>query len=251
MTESSLRDEVLDQVFAHEGSPMVRLAPERSLADSQGVSRGAVRELMAALSSQGFVEARQGSGISILPARQWTVAAIPDYVRWAIRHGRLADLVGLLDEFLRQRRDLLVSSFATTARDRRANALDPAEMERQVQGIWGYRGDVTEFARREVDFYRSFFWDCGLKLTVWNLNTVAPVYFDLLQLLPVDSCRNMAPGDFLEPLTATIHAAIEGNEATARDQITHLIDASDRRVRSQTAPDPTAKPGPVPPAKPR
>ena len=60
---------IADGIARGEPPPGGRLASERDLADSLGVSRPTVREAIIALEIQGFVASRQGSGVYVCEAQ--------------------------------------------------------------------------------------------------------------------------------------------------------------------------------------
>src|SRR6478672_7349150 len=59
-----------------------RLPPERDLAITLGASRPTLREVLRRLSEWGLVEIRHGSGVAVRPRRDWSLRALPAYLRY-------------------------------------------------------------------------------------------------------------------------------------------------------------------------
>ncbi|MBL7372531.1 FadR family transcriptional regulator, partial [Escherichia coli] len=60
---ADLVDQLREKIRSGELSPGDKLPTERALVEELGISRTVVREAVARLSAEGWVEARQGSGV--------------------------------------------------------------------------------------------------------------------------------------------------------------------------------------------
>ena len=63
-------------------SPSTRLPAERELSRQLGASRPTLREALRRLAEWNMVESRRGSGVVVRPSHEWSIEALPAYLRY-------------------------------------------------------------------------------------------------------------------------------------------------------------------------
>jgi GntR family transcriptional repressor for pyruvate dehydrogenase complex len=122
-----------------------RLPPERQLAATLGVGRSAVREALAALEILGIVDVRPGSGTYL---RGTASELLPQTLRWGLLIGR-KNTAELLE--LRSGLEIYVARLAAG----RAEASDLDDISSSLERMRDGVGDLTSFARADLDFHNA------------------------------------------------------------------------------------------------
>ncbi|OSZ62668.1 hypothetical protein CAP40_19600 [Sphingomonas sp. IBVSS2] len=117
---ADLVDQLREKIRSGELSPGDKLPTERALVEDLGISRTVVREAVARLSAEGWVEARQGSGVFIKEPPQ----------AFQIDPNELADLHDVLQ--LLELRLAVETEMAGLAAERRTEA-DITELEKWLE----------------------------------------------------------------------------------------------------------------------
>jgi GntR family transcriptional repressor for pyruvate dehydrogenase complex len=126
-------------------APGTRLPPERQLAATLGVGRSAVREALAALEIIGIVDVRPGSGTYL---RGTASELLPQTLRWGLLIGE-RNTSELLE--LRSGLEIYVARLAAGRADDGQRAAIGAQVERMRSTL----GDLTTFARADLEFHNA------------------------------------------------------------------------------------------------
>lgn len=136
-------------ILAGDPAPGARLPPERALAESLGISRLTLRSALSHLEAEGLVQARQGSGITVL---DWRKNAGVEILPRLIASGRL----DLMEPFLVLRRAVAAEAVALVAEhasdadldqlQRLADELAEASEERLREGNLQFASAVVDLA---------------------------------------------------------------------------------------------------------
>lgn len=142
---SEVARRLLDLFTGGSIAPGTRLPPERQLATTLGVGRSAVREALAALEILGIVDVRPGSGTYL---RGTASELLPQTLRWGLLIGerKTAELLEL-----RSGLEIYVARLAAG----RATASALAAIETPLDRMRATVGDLTSFARADLEFHHS------------------------------------------------------------------------------------------------
>jgi len=193
-----------------------RLPPERHLATALGVGRSAVREALAALEILGIVDVRPGSGTYL---RGTASELLPQTLRWGLLIGE-RNTTELLE--LRSGLEIYVARLAAS----RATASDLDAIADRVENMRASVGNLSAFARADLEFHHSLAEAAGNKVLIDQLHVVR----SLLQVY-----ADRAVHDAAEALVAiaehdAVHKAlVAGDEdAAASAMAMHMATASAR-----------------------
>lgn len=142
---SEVARRLLDLFTSGSIAPGTRLPPERQLAVTLGVGRSAVREALAALEILGIVDVRPGSGTYL---RGEASELLPQTLRWGLLIGE-RNTSQLLE--LRSGLEAYVARLAAA----RATSADIAALQASLGRMRSSIGDLTAFARADLDFHNA------------------------------------------------------------------------------------------------
>lgn len=216
---------LLSYLLSGELRPGDRIPSERSLGDTLGVGRGAVREALKSLTLLGLLEVRQGDGTYLSSTNS---SLLPQIVEWGILLGEqhLADLVEA-----RQEVEVALAGLAA----RRRTADDIATLEAAVTAMRDAAGDRDAYIEADVNFHMA--------VAAISRNTVlSGVLTNIRSLLRVWTTRVVTDAasvrDSLALHPPVFEAIRDGDEAAARAAMAHHMDRAAARLRD-TLPDPT------------
>lgn len=160
-----------------------RLPAERELARRLGVSRVSRREGLRALQELGLVATRRGSGATVRPRRDWSLAALPGLLSSARADLPLA--AGLRPwavEALALRR-----SFARRFPTQLAGQLAPGSLtaaRRRAERAWAVRASTARFVELDASALRPAPEAAGAAACAWLWNDLTKVAVSLGTRLP-------------------------------------------------------------------
>lgn len=130
-------------LFSGEVTPGDRLPSERSLAESFGVGRSAVREALKSLSLIGLVDVRQGDGTYL---KKPDSELLPRVIEWGLLLGerRVIDLI--------EARKVVEVACARFAAERRDDD-DIADLKQLLEEMAEAEGDVEAFVEADISFH--------------------------------------------------------------------------------------------------
>ena len=213
---SEVARQMLDLFTSGSIAPGTRLPPERQLSSTLGVGRSAVREALAALEILGIVDVRPGSGTYL---RGTASELLPRTLRWGLLIGE-RNTTELLE--LRSGLEIYVARLAAS----RATASDLDAIADRVENMRASVGNLSAFARADLEFHHSLAEAAGNKVLIDQLHVVR----SLLQVY-----ADRAVHDAAEALVAiaehdAVHKAlVAGDEdAAASAMAMHMATASAR-----------------------
>lgn len=215
ISQESVFETLVSQILMDVYPARSRLPAERELAKQLGASRPTLREALRRLAAWNLVEAKRGSGITVLEPREWTIEVLPAFLRY--RAGRIppAQLLELVRGLLKLRRSLSCELAAQVAPKLRPG--DLAESRSALHDAWATRDNASEFVRQDLRVFRSVVETAGLLPAVWMLNRVSGIYEEVASFL---SGALAPPEDYLAENEAFFDA-LEANDA---DRATGIID---------------------------
>jgi GntR family transcriptional repressor for pyruvate dehydrogenase complex len=202
--------------------PGTRLPPERHLAATLGVGRSAVREALAALEILGIVDVRPGSGTYL---RGMASELLPQTLRWGLLIGQKST-VELLE--LRSGLEIYVARLAAA----RAGDIELAAVGRHLERMRADIGNLTAFARADLDFHNALAAAAGNDTLVDLLHVVR----SLLQVYADRAVHDEAEALIaVEEHDVVYRAVAQGDEdAAASAMAVHMATAS-QRLSAETA----------------
>lgn len=207
-------DELRRAILGGGYAPGDRLPPERRLAEQVGVSRLTLRSALSKLEGEGLIQARQGSGITVLDYR--THAGV-ELLPHLLETGDLA----LLRPILQLRRAVAVEAVATACERATADDLDRL---RALADALGDETDPEALAEGNLVFGRTLIQITDNLPLELLFNTVAQVYRarpDLSGALLDDADAVRASFGLIADLVA------RGDPDTARTVVRQALEAID------------------------
>ncbi len=215
ISQESVFETLVSQILMDVYPARSRLPAERDLAKQLGASRPTLREALRRLAAWNLVEAKRGSGITVLESREWTIEVLPAFLRYRAGTIPPARLLELVRGLLKLRRSLSCELAAQVAPKLRPG--DLAESRRALHDAWAMRDNASEFVRQDLRVFRSVVETAGLLPAVWMLNRVSGIYEEVASFL---SGALAPPGDYL----AENEAFFDALEAKDADRATRIID---------------------------
>ena len=195
-----------------------RIPAERELALHFGVSRVNLREGLRTLQGLGLVTTRRGSGASVRPRREWSLAALPGLLRARATAAPPAALRGWVVEALALRRSFARTVPAQVAGRLAAGSL--AAARRRASEAWAAREAGAAFVERDAAAFRAALETAGASAAAWLWNDLA----DVAVALASWHSRGVAyPADYLARQDE-LWDALESGDAARGERLvgTHL-----------------------------
>ena len=200
--ESILAD-ILRGVFP----PGARLPPERDLSRQLGASRPTLREALRRLSEWQLIEARRGSGVVVMPQRDWSIEVLPAYLRYASPGPDQPTIGRLLIDLLALRRVLLVEVVRIVAdRIPRGGTAGPRAAAARAREV---RDQPTRFPVVDFAVMRGIAESAKFLPAVWLLNRLSGVYLEIA----VSLTSSIRPPDTYLDAHYQLFDALERNDA--------------------------------------
>jgi len=201
-----------------------RLPAERDLARQLGASRATVRSALNRLESWRLVCPKRGSGVVVRDQREWSIEALPAY----LRHGGGGDVAGvasMLGDLLEIRRTLIITVLGLVA-----GRTDGRTLERPRQllrGAWEARHQGTSFAEQDYEMMRAVVAAAGILPALWMLNDIGGIYLAIARtwaggLPPLD--------DYVEVHERLFEKLEAGERQGAQDIIRDYLGRHDERL---------------------
>lgn len=191
-----------------------RLPAERDLARQLGASRPTLREALRRLSEWRITETRRGSGVAVLPKREWSIEVLPSYIKFARPGPGETTVARLLIDLLELRRRLARDIVSIVAGRLPAGSTDAART--LAERAWRERANAAAFTRADFLVMRSLVEAAGFLPAVWLLNRLSTVYFDLADAVVAQFAP---PSDYLESQELLFAALDAGNGSAAGEII--------------------------------
>jgi DNA-binding FadR family transcriptional regulator len=222
---ASVFDRLLADIVSGEYPPGSNLPAERDLSRALGASRATLREALRRLGEWRLIEARRGSGIVVRPAREWTLGALPAYLRHSALSGGREAFLALVTDLLAVRRSLVVDVVQIIAPRLGPGSLHGARLA--ARRAWDARDDVGHFVTLDFEVVRAVVDAAGFLPALWLLNGLAGVYAQIAQTL---TGATMAPPQYLAAHDAVFDALEQGRASEACAAMSAYLDEHDRRL---------------------
>jgi DNA-binding FadR family transcriptional regulator len=207
-------------IAAGKYAPGSRLPAERELATQLSTSRPTLREALRRLEDWRMVEARRGSGIVVRDREEWSLQALPTFVREALRTPDF-ELKQMTMDILALR----VRVYAEVLRLVSDREPDLTDARAKLDQAWEARRDPKEFLRHDFDVLRSILAAAKTYPALWLLNDIAGVYLPLAGLLgPAALPRD----DYHVCYTAMLDDLDAGYGEAAAMRLTLYLERNDR-----------------------
>lgn len=219
-------ESILADILTGEFPPGARLPAERELSRRLGASRPTLREALRRLSEWQMIEARRGSGVVVLPQRDWSIEVLPAYLRYAKPAPDQPTIGRLLIDLLSLRRVLLTEVCRIVADRIPPGGTDGPRAA--AQRAWEARDEPTRFPVIDFGVIRGVAEAANFLPAVWLLNRLSGVYLEIAVSL-TGSIR--PPDNYLEAHNA-LFEALERNDAdeSARILREYLDDHDDALI---------------------
>jgi GntR family transcriptional regulator, transcriptional repressor for pyruvate dehydrogenase complex len=154
-----------------------RLPAERELAKQLGASRPTLREALRRLGEWNLVEPRRGSGVVVRSWREWSIEALPAYLRYSKQGPGQPPIPRLLVDLMAMRRSLILDVIKQVA-PRIADGGTLAARAASARA-WASRNDPRQFIREDLEVMRSVAESAGFVPGMWLLNRLATIYVEV------------------------------------------------------------------------
>jgi DNA-binding FadR family transcriptional regulator len=208
-----------------------RIATERELGESLGVSRATVRGAIGRLVEWGVLVSKQGSGTVVRPRSRWRLGALPSVLGGLIDAGEVSTVVELLRDALELRRSLVLDLLERAAT--RAPFDAPEPIRAAAVAAWNARDDHAAFLERDHQFLAGILDAAGMSATLWLLNDVRRTYEAVVLSLAIEA---RPPDSYLSSHLATLEALQRGDGLAAREAFEAFLDDLDATLVA-TLPD--------------
>ncbi len=221
-----------DEVFHHLLQDIVagrygegRLPSERVLSAELGASRATLREAMRKLAAWNLIEARRGSGVVVLPCREWSIEVLPAFLRYGRIIPGAPSLVEMVRPTLEMRRTMLVSMTHLLAG--RLNNTDQERVTAALHIAWDKRDQGMDFVRADLKMTRTL-WEAGkIMPAVWLLNRFSGIYIELAEPF---SALIQTPTHYLETYTAYLNELARGDGPSATTRLRDYLTLHDESL---------------------
>jgi DNA-binding FadR family transcriptional regulator len=203
--------------------PGSRLPPERELARLLGASRPTLREALGRLGEWGLIAARRGSGIVVRDRRDWSLAALPAFLRLGAARLGPDGLGRTVTDLLALRRSLLVELVRVVGA--RVPEASLAEARAAVERAWTGRRDLAAFVRDDLAATRALIEGADFLPALWLLNGLGGVYQEVARSITV-----APPPDYLASWRAVLDALEKKKPDRAARALGDYLDRHDRRL---------------------
>jgi DNA-binding FadR family transcriptional regulator len=202
-----------------------RLPAERELARMLGASRPTLREALRRLGEWQLVEPRRGSGVVVRPMREWSIEALPAYLRYGRPVAGQPTVARMLIDLLALRRSMIrdITKLVAPRVPPGGTQIARAALAR----AWGVREQPAMFPREDFQVFRAVVEAAGFLPAVWILNRVAGVYLEVATSL---SGSFRAPDDYLDAYTRFLDAVDKTDGDGAADILMEYLERHDRVV---------------------
>lgn len=220
-TEAVFERLVADIVSGRYGE---RLPAERELSSRLGASRATVRGALKRLEGWRLVSPRRGSGVVVCDRREWSIEALPAF----LRHGGEGDpraTAVMLGDLLEIRRALIISVLGLVAG--RVEGAGLGRAREALSRAWGSRHKGSTFAEEDYEMMRAIVEAAGILPALWMLNDVAGIYLAI--------ARTWAGGlppleDYVEVHERLFEAIERGERDEARGIVGEYLARHDARL---------------------
>ena len=222
-SEAAFESLLTDIVSGHYAA---RLPAERELAQRLGASRATVRSALKRLESWRLVSPRRGSGVVVRDRREWSIEALPAFLRHS-GDGDIRSMAVMLGDLLEIRRALIVSVLGLVAGRVKVGGLSRARAA--LVEAWACRHEGARFAEEDYEMMRAIVEAAGILPALWMLNDVAGIY--------LANARTWAGGlppldDYVEVHEGLFDALERGERQEAQDIVKNYLARHDARLLS-------------------
>ncbi len=187
----------------------MRLPAERDLARQLEASRPTLREALHRLGEWKLVESRRGSGVVVRPYRDWSLDALPAYLRYGMPKPGQPGLVRMLFDVLAMRRAIALEVVGLVAARIPKGGTGPARAA--MARAWSVRNEPG-CAREGFEVMRRLAEAAQLTPGLWLLNRLAEVWFDATDTLRF---AIRPPDDYVATHTKLFDLIESGNACAA------------------------------------
>lgn len=202
-----------------------RLPPERDLAITLGASRPTLREVLRRLSEWRLVEIRHGSGVAVRPKRDWSLEALPAYLRYGAAGKGPEELAAVIRDLLAVRKSLIVEVMRIVGPRLAGRKLSASRT--RVEAAWNARADVGKFVQEDFEVVRSVVEAADLLPALWLMGSLAGVYSQIAAHLVGGA--PISP-DYRRSYEIVLDALETGNTKVACAALAAYFDRHDRRL---------------------
>ena len=227
-------DTVLQKIVSGEYPPGGRLPAERELARELGASRPTLRESLRRLAEWRLVEPRRGSGVVVKPPSEWSIEALPAYLRYGGSGSLRLPVTDILRDMLALRRSLLVEIIGLTAGRLGPGQLDPAR--EAARKAWSLHTYPRQFLTADFAVIREVVQAAGCYPALWFFNRLAGVYFDVAGSV---ASVLAPPEDYLESHNQVFEALEAGDRDRATTLMGEYLDRHDYKLLRMLPESPT------------
>lgn len=224
-TSKAVFDAVLQNIVSGVYPSGGRLPAERELAKELGASRPTLREALRRLTEWQLVEPKRGSGVVVKPPSEWSIEALPAYLRYGGSGSLRLPVSDILRDLLALRRSLLVEIIGLTA-----GRLIPGQLEgarEAAEHAWSLRSYPRQFLTADFSVIRQVVQAAGCYPALWFFNRLAGVYFDV-----AGSVAGVLapPDDYLESHNQVFEALEADDRARAVTLMGDYLDRHDHKL---------------------
>lgn len=220
-------DQILKSIVSGTYPPGARLPAERELSKQLGASRPTLREALRRLAEWRLVLARRGSGIEVRPMHEWSIEALPAYLRYGRpKHGE-PGIPALLSDLLALRRSLMLAMVERVVGRTDTDGLDRAR--EFLTSAWEARSDGPKFAELDFAFMRAIVESAQFLPAAWLFNRLSGVYLDIARRV---NAAIPPPKNYLPSNEALVDALEAGDGDKAMETLRDYLEGHDRRLLS-------------------
>ncbi len=201
-----------------------RLPAERELSRLLGASRPTLREGLRKLNEWNLVEPRRGSGVVVLPYRDWSFEVIGAYLRYGKPDANQPTVARMLVDMFAMRRVVMLEVIRLIAPRIRpgGTTLARAAMAR----AWQVR-EQPEYPREDFEVLRRLCEAAQFTPGLWMLNRVSAMWMDAAAALRF---AIRAPDDYVAAHTHFFDLLESGAHDAARAHMAAYLDRHDDKL---------------------
>ena len=208
-------------------NPGSRLPAERELAKIVGASRPTLREALRRLTEWKLVEPKRGSGIVVRNVNQWSIEALPAYLRYRPLENSESTIPQIFKDLLGLRRSMICHIVEIVAPRVSDHGIQEARL--CVQRAWDARENARDFIIQDFGVMRTIVEGASFYPAVWLLNRLEGVYVDMAGSI---SGHIPTPSNYFDVHQEFLNELERKNPVKATEIITNYLKEHDEQLMS-------------------